>query len=339
MPSTVAPMTAHPPATLRDDVGPRERHRVVVCIPTCQRPQNLASLLASIEALDRTGIELHAVVVDNDAGRSAEPVVRAAMARSAIPLRYDCVAERNLPVVRNRLVELASMLRPDWIWFLDDDQLVEPDALRLMLSTAEASGADCIVARVPHTFEGSTSRWAHWSHLFDEVARPTGKPTRGFGTNGPLLRFGAVAQMGQPFDPRLRFAGGHHGGEDSHFFTRFHARGFRSVGCNEAVIHDRLHATRNTPRWLTQRALRIGLVKGFLVREIEPSLLKTARWLTLGGGYLAVNLLLALATLPWGPSRFFRYWIRAVQGYGVVLGVITGRRFLRGKEQAHVHGA
>ena len=168
--------------------------------------------------------------------------------------------------------------------------------------------------------------------------RPTGQPTKRFGTNGPLLRYASVAQLGRPFDPELKFAGGHHGGEDSQFFARFHAMGFRSIGCDEAVIHDRLHASRNNPRWLRQRSMRIGLVKGFLVREVNPSPLQSARWLAIGAGYGGLNALLTLVNLPLGPSRFFRYWIRAVQGYGVVLGVLFGRRFLHGREVTTIHG-
>lgn len=313
--------------------------RLVICTPTCERPKNLTELLESVRKLDRTGVDLHLAIVDNDADGSARDVVERVMGDSGIPVTYDCVTERNLPVVRNRLVQMAASLEPDWIWFLDDDQIVEPDAMQLMLATAEASDADCVVARVPHTFEGSSSPWAHWSGLFDEVHRPTGQPTKRFGTNGPLLRFASVAQLeGEPFDPGLKFVGGHHGGEDSHFFARFHALGFRSIGCDEAVIWDRLHGSRNNPQWLRQRSMRIGLVKGYLVREVNPSILQTAKWLGIGVGYSGLNLLQTLIRLPLGPSRYFRYWVRAAQGYGLILGVLFGRKSLHGRDVRTIHG-
>jgi succinoglycan biosynthesis protein ExoM len=308
--------------------------RVTICIPTYQRPGNLTDLLVSLRAMDREGIDLHLIVVDNDDARSAEPIVVDAMRDSGIPVLYDMVAERSLPVVRNRLVELASTIDPGWIWFLDDDQFVEPDALQLMIATADTTGADCVVGRVPHSFEGSNSQWAHWSGIFNEVHRPTGQPTGSFGSNGPLVRVEALRHVDGPFDARLGLTGG----EDSLFFTRFHDLGFRSVGCDEAVIWDRLHASRNTPRWLTQRALRFGLVKGFLVREVSPSPIKTAKWLAIGAGYMSLNAARTLVALPFGPSRFFRYWIKAARGYGIVVGTLFPKRLLKTQEYAKVHG-
>jgi succinoglycan biosynthesis protein ExoM len=314
-------------------------HRLVaICVPTCKRPANLAALLESVQRLDHRGWEIHIVIVDNDEAQSAQPVVQKMLDGSAIPYTYDCVAERNLPVVRNRLVSLATSIGAAWIWFLDDDQFVAPDALRRMLATAEDTGADCVVPRVRYDFGDSSASWAQWSGIFDELHRPTGKPTKRFGTNGPLCRVALVSALPQPFDPALKFVGGHHGGEDGHFFARLRALGSKTIGCDEAVLHDRVHASRNTPRWLMHRALRIGLIKGFLVREVDPSLTKTASLLVAGAGYGGLNLLLTLVLLPLGPSRFFRPWIRAVQGYGVVLGVLTGRRFLRGRESTQVHG-
>lgn len=308
--------------------------RIAICTPTYQRPGNLTELLKSLRAMDRAETTLHLIVVDNDETRSAERIVHEVMRGSGIPVTYDSVAERSLPVVRNRLVELAAGTNPDWIWFLDDDQFVEPDALRLMLQTANAYNADCVVGRVPHTFEGSTSPWAKWSGIFDEVHRPTGNPTGSFGSNGPLVRFSSLKEVDGPFDPRLGLTGG----EDSLFFTRFHDRGFRSIGCDEAVIWDRLHASRNNPRWLTQRALRFGRVKGFLVREVSPSPMKTVKWLAIGAGYMALNAVQTVIRIPFGPSRYFRYWVRTARGYGILVGTLFPKRLLRTREYASVHG-
>ncbi len=333
---TSSPWVARPErtATSRQPESTRSGARIAICTPTYQRPANLTELLESIKAMDRAGLDIHLFVVDNDAERSAEPVVAAVMRDAGIPVDYDCEPVRSLPVVRNRLVKRAATVDPDWIWFLDDDQFVEPDALQLMVTTAERYNADCVVGRVPHTFEGSTSPWARWSGIFDEVHRPTGEPTGAFGSNGPLVRFSALQHVEGPFDPRLGLTGG----EDSLFFTRFHDLGFRSIGCDEAVIWDRLHASRNTPRWLTQRALRFGLVKGFLVREVSPSPLKTVKWLAIGGGYMTLNGLAAAVMLPFGPRRYFRYWIKAARGYGILVGTLFPGRILGIREYATIHG-
>jgi glycosyltransferase involved in cell wall biosynthesis len=257
------------------------------------------------------------------------------MEECTIPVHYDYVGERNLPIVRNRLIELAQGIHADWIWFVDDDSLVEPEALKIMLLTAETYDADCVAPHVPHLFEDSERPWAQWSGLFQDRQRPTGQPTSGFGTNGKLLRVKAVTQIDEPFDKRLAITGG----SDGLFFARFHAQGFKTVGCNEATIYDRVHPGRNNTRWLTRRALRIGLVKGFIVREVQPSKMRTAKWVLIGTGYAAVNLLAAAVLFPLGPSRYFRYWIRATRGYGIASGTLFPMRLLRSQEYAQVHGS
>lgn len=334
-PTSSPTVTQHEPtAKSLQPVPSHSEPRIAICIPTYQRPANLTELLESINVMDRVGLDLHVFVVDNDAERSAEPIVEAVLRGSGIPVDYECEPIRSLPVVRNRLVARAATVDPDWIWFLDDDQFVEPDALRLLVATAEQYHADCVVGRVPHTFEGSTSPWAHWSGIFDEVHRPTGEPTGAFGSNGPLVRFDALQRVEGPFDPRLGLTGG----EDSLFFTQFHDLGFRSIGCDEAVMWDRLHASRNTPGWLTQRALRFGLVKGFLVREVHPSPVKTVKWLAIGAGYMTLNGLAAAVMLPFGPRKYFRYWIKAARGYGIMVGTLFPGRILAIREYATVHG-
>src|SRR4051812_23209930 len=49
---------------------------VAICIPTCRRPVFLAHLLETLTALETDAVSFRTVIVDNDASRSAEPVVR-----------------------------------------------------------------------------------------------------------------------------------------------------------------------------------------------------------------------------------------------------------------------
>jgi succinoglycan biosynthesis protein ExoM len=308
--------------------------KVAICIPTCKRPENLLELLKTIRALDTSGADIHLIVVDNDAEESARGVIERAIRDSGIPLTYDCVPERSIPLVRNRLVKLANDIRADWIWFIDDDSLVQPDALQLMLCTAVEYDADCVAPHVPHIFEESERLWAQWSGLFEDRERPTGQPTSGFGTNGKLIRLSAVNSIPGPFDLRLRQTGG----EDSLFFAHFRARGLRVVGCNEALLHDRVHPSRNNILWLTRRAMRIGLVKGFIIREVQPTPTRTSKWFLIGIGYTLTNLLMMVALTPLGPSRYFRYWIRASRGYGIAVGILFPNRILKGQEYSMVHG-
>lgn len=298
---------------------------VAICVPTFKRSEQLEQLLQSVRALDRDSIDVHLIVVDNDVERSANSVVADVMRDSEIPVTYDCVKVPSRPRARNRLVELAGFVGADWIWFLDDDQVVMPDALRHLLSTANTYDADGVVGRVPQIFEATHRPWAQWSGLFNEVHRPMGMPTRNFGCGGILLRRTAIDRVPHPFDDRLlpEFP------EDSVFLARFREKGSRIVGCDEAVILDHVSASRNNPHWILMRALRLGQANGFSVREFSPSMWNSVKWLVLGGGYGIENLLLALVTMALGPSKSFRFWVRTVRGLGIMIGVLSPSRILQ----------
>jgi glycosyltransferase involved in cell wall biosynthesis len=96
------------------------RH-VAVCIPTIpKRAALLARAIASVEAQ----------VVGDDV-----------LVQSYV---YTDNARDGAWVARNRAIDLAFAHNPDWVLFLDDDDELDADAVRILLAAADDSNADIV---------------------------------------------------------------------------------------------------------------------------------------------------------------------------------------------------
>ena len=109
---------------------------VSIVIPTYHRPKDLATCLDAI--LRQSVLPLEVIVVDNDAGKSAQDAVCQYEARYSarrIALRYEASQKNSSPFARNLGVKLS---RGDIVVFLDDDVILEEDYLNEILKVYEA---------------------------------------------------------------------------------------------------------------------------------------------------------------------------------------------------------
>ena len=170
----------------------------------------LARLLKALLTQDTGGLfAFEIVVVDNDANRTAEPVVRAAAIDSTILVKHDYERERNISLARNRAVRIAD---GDLIAFIDDDEHPGADWLQRLYRTMTASAADVVLAPVLPEYPPEAPAWLHKARVFRRRRYPTG--TRigpDDARTGNVLIKGDLFAGDEPwFDPMF----GRTGGED-----------------------------------------------------------------------------------------------------------------------------
>lgn len=116
-----------PDPALAHETGPETSDATVisftVAVATLRRPDRLADCLSALLALRPAPDEI--IVVDGDEERSAETVVRQVAAGADLPVRY---LTGPLGLTRQRNVALDAA-RGDVVVFVDDDALLEPNAL------------------------------------------------------------------------------------------------------------------------------------------------------------------------------------------------------------------
>jgi FkbM family methyltransferase len=180
---------------------------VSVIVPTHNRPDMLAEALASVRAQTFTDYEI--IVISN--GEHPDVSQRSLAAAKQAGARYYTLDKGNVAAARNYAVEQAA---GEWVAFLDDDDLWQPQKLERQLSAASAAGADMVICDYTQRRQDGGAervfrprRHAGWSYA------------KAFGaiwytpTSGVLVRRAAVTSSGG-FNPRIRLS------EDIDLFRR-----------------------------------------------------------------------------------------------------------------------
>ena len=112
--------------------------RISVCIATYRRADRLALLLQDL--LAQTLLPVQVVVVDNDAGLSAQATVDQFNAQqharaATFELVYGTQLERNISLTRNLTVAMAT---GEWLAFIDDDERAPLNWLQQLFDAAQA---------------------------------------------------------------------------------------------------------------------------------------------------------------------------------------------------------
>ncbi len=234
-------------------MGTQTARDATICITTYRRPQGLARLLESIDALEvPDGWVFDVVVVDNDVDGSARATVEAA---GNPDVRYVVEPARGIAQVRNRAI-VETQTSP-WVAFLDDDEWPEPNWWRRLVEVQNETGADVVIGPSEPVFETDPPQWIREGRFFerDRFATGTDIPSWLARTSGVMIRRSCFERLGErPFDERHPLAGG----EDVRFFKEVEDLGARIVWVDDAVVNEFVPATRSNARWLLRRAFRIG---------------------------------------------------------------------------------
>ncbi len=238
------------------------RDHISVCICTVNRREWLASLLRAVAGqVTEDRFTFDVVVVDNDADRSSEYVVRRAARGSRIGFTYECEPERNISLARNRAIQHAT---GNLLAFIDDDETPGREWLLHLHRTMTAHDAHGVLAPVEPEFPANAPAWLKNGRVFRRRRLPTGAriAAKDARTGNVLVRRTVVDEGENWFDPAF----GRTGGEDTDFFARQFARGHVFVWCDEAVVTETIPPERCTVGYHVRRLLRAGTIDGERMR-------------------------------------------------------------------------
>jgi len=211
---------------------------VLVGICTAQRPKMLRACLVSLASQDVPDyLTVQVVVVDNESAPNNYAAVEALTAEFPFPLAYVHEPCRGIPQARNRVLEFALSCNVDWIAFIDDDEIAEPDWLSQMVRATRRYGCDVV--------QGQVFQFAHGdepSKLNPKRSWSEGKKLRHAITDNVIFRAWLVWDTGLNlrFDERLALSGG----TDVLFFAEARKSGAEIVCSLEPVVYEQLMPDR-----------------------------------------------------------------------------------------------
>lgn len=287
------------PAEPAPAVSPVRPVRIVVCVATCQRPSLLRALLESLARLSfrqRARPEVLVAVVDNDAEGSAREVVAEQEASFPFPLMYEVEPERNISRARNRAVELALRHDPDFLAFVDDDEVVQPSWLDELLSAQREFAADVVCGPALPGYVEGVPQWVISGGFFDPPAYSSGKRLARSNTNNALVAASLFREPESRFDPDFGLSGS----SDTHFFLRASRGGARMVWTEGATVREWIPLARANAGWILRRAFRTGNGGMFAERALATHPLQLAPRVLIALGRIVQGTLLLLPSLLLG---------------------------------------
>lgn len=245
-----------------------ERLSVVIAVLTYQRPDDLETVLPRLlQQAASSLLDASVLLVDNDPHGSARQV---AEKFAAAKLRYANETHPGIAAARNRaLTEAADF---DLLVFIDDDEVPVENWLKLLVEQYLTTGPAGVAGPVVSEYAHEPSAWIKGGEFFKRRRMASGSALGVAATNNLLLDLRQVRSLGLAFDERFGLSGG----SDTLFTRQLVKRGGHLIWCDEAVVIDRVPASRLTKDWVLRRALRSG--NSFSRVALE---LSSGRWLAL----------------------------------------------------------
>ena len=291
--------------------------KIDVLLSTFRRPE-VQQTLRSLDVLDLPkGVDLRIVVCDNDDSPSAQTVVKetaAAMTRSVL---YYHAPARNISVARNAGLDAAVARGADWVAFLDDDEIAEPDWLATLLACAKANGSDAVFGPSIANYGPDAPDWMRREDYHSNWPERRGGVVQTGHTCNALLRLGDAPWRAERFD----VARGRAGGEDTEFFFRLYHQGARFEISETAVVREGVPLGRLSFRWLARRKYRSGQSYAAVTRG-AASRLK----LGLSAGTKALACASGALIYFWSEERRNFWLLRGALHIGVIAGCLSLRQ-------------
>jgi succinoglycan biosynthesis protein ExoM len=286
---------------------------ISVCICTFKRPMVVETIGSIFIQKTISPSDIEIIVCDDDPDRSAREAVIPLTNNSPMPINYIVSGARNISLCRNACISAAS---GDWIAFVDDDEIAEPEWLSELLSAQRQHCAVVVKGFVRGVYPPETPEWIANSDPLTRDYGPTGTPLRDIGTGNVLFRREFAIGNGIAFDPKL----GRTGSEDIDFFHRFRDLGAHIVSSRTAIVNEIVPRWRVTPKALSRRYRRQGCTHGRVFihqRSFTDRLTATAR---------AITMIMVCAIYPLGQLiphgghlrfklfRWFWYYLGLLEG-------------------------
>jgi succinoglycan biosynthesis protein ExoM len=287
--------------------------RVSVCICTYKRSfvtETIGSILAQ-KSIPLSDIEI--IVCDDDPQGSAKELVTVFVNTGPVRTRYILSGSQNVAICRNTCLLVAQ---GDWIAFIDDDEIAEPNWLTELLSAQAQFAAEVVKGFVKAIYPATTPRWIRAGDPFTRDYGPTGSPASNLGTGNVLFSRSFAVSRGLTFNPRF----GQTGSEDSDFFRRFHRLGARIISSQSAIVNEIVPESRVQPSSLAHRFRRQGRTHGsaFISKGMNIT-----RLTAIGKAVIVVAVCATYPLTKWLPQiDVFRF--RLFRSFWYHLGLLEG---------------
>lgn len=214
--------------------------RIVIGLCTHSRPIMLSRCLESLAKQSApAGFSVSIVVVDNEPTQNNRDLVEDFARQCPLPIHYRHEPRRGIAFARNAVLDEALTLEADWIAMLDDDETAAPDWIECLMAP-EYLATPILMGRQVFVYPEEMPFWTKPKPAMRRRDVEGIERDRAFTNN---VRFSiSLVLAGLRFREDLALTSG----EDTDFFARAHASGFRIRHTTKAVTFEEAHPDRHT---------------------------------------------------------------------------------------------
>jgi len=246
----------------------KENKKVVICIPTCQRQNDLKRLLVSLSKQRNIpkGFAFEVLIINNDVKSYVKTVINEIGAFPYVIHTID-VKQRGLANVRNGAVSWVLNSDMDALIFVDDDEIVPPDWLSNMMKAWMKYEGDIITGPVTQVLPPSASRFVKLFHLWEsDYHKKSGQKLSSANSNNTLVLRKVINAMGPTFHPSLNYWRG----EDTLYFHQAHLKGFAIYWDTSITIKEPTRPERATTHYILNRWFEAGVNRIVIHKILYP---------------------------------------------------------------------
>ncbi|MGH1578023.1 glycosyltransferase [Planktotalea sp.] len=308
--------------------------RIVVAAATRRRPRMFADLLQSLQGLDvPQGAELCFVFVENDTQLTITDAVNDFYKRTGWPAFAVHEPQQGISHARNAAMDAARDHGADWLAFVDDDEQVRHDWLRILWAGAKdanaqlAGGPVVPVASVMGCSDAEADVLAYYERAATlSSARKTAAMAAGkrfdLATNNWIAQMSALDSAGLRFDPAFGLSGG----EDTDVSRRAVKKGLTLAWVPSAIVTEEVPPERLSASYISERARAQSITKYHLMLVEKPGRVK----ITALAKVISRGISGAIRVAFWPVLGRYSYF-RGIRSLGISQGFWAG---LRGQGQA-----
>ena len=293
-------------------------YKVAIGIPTYKRPEMLKELILSIAAcrIDSSVInDLYVNIVDNDEQMSASQIVRdlTFKLREQLKICYFNYPIRGLSNVRNELLRRAFALNPDFIVFVDDDEIVIEEWLNEMVKTIIRNNGDMVMGPVvPSLADKGSNPLSCW---IERPSYPDNTRLNFIRTGNLIINVRSLMEKGIWFDERFNFTGG----EDSYFGIQMIRKGATIYWAAGGIVYETIQEDRANIKWLRRRYYNgANIYTRILI--LDKQYFKLIKKILISLYYILAGIFKTVFSLIQGRNR---YWglLKLSEGFGSIAGL------------------
>ena len=232
------------------------KNRILIGVCTYKRIKMLRNCLKQCMSLEHDGLIVEILVGNNEVHSDTDEKLSDLVKDSTIPIRIETIEQRGIPIVRNRILDVADKEGFHYCIFIDDDEWPEADWLVKLIVRFGVGDVDAVQGNVIYVYERVPwlTKPILKSQKFD---RPDDYIARSASTCNVAINrkiFGSEA-LAMRFDELMALSGG----SDSEFFRRackFHGV---TIGFErKAIVKEKIPVSRTTLLWYFRHRSRVS---------------------------------------------------------------------------------